>query len=246
MTAPPATPRSEQTPRERTPSEPVSSEPTPVKDHRTRRLGPLGNALDWRIIRLQADYLRDKPTARADLARLRRGLGKPAGSVPEIWDITIGAVPESLQWNRDEPGRAEHAAHAVLCLFALHQQSLSVAAHVPGTSFGQAVARLSRAEGRSADAVTRRFMAVATAGSINEVLAHVRGLVTQLRGIKQGLDYARLADDLLAVLTPGRATTIRLAWGRDFYRTIPDTDPDTTVADPADSFASASPGATDE
>jgi CRISPR system Cascade subunit CasB len=204
---------------------------------RPRRLGPLGLALDRRITGLRTDYLRDAPAARADLARLRRGLGKPAGSVPEIWDITIGAVPEALRWNRDEPSRAEHAAHAVLCLFALHQQSLSVPAHVPGVSFGQAVARLAAAEGRSADAVTRRFMAVATAASIDEVLVHIRGLITQLRGIRQGLDYARLADDVLGLLTPGTATAVRLAWGRDFYRTTPDapdTDTDTdTGADAA-------------
>lgn len=88
MTAPPAIPPSATTPTERTPGKP----------HRTRRLGPLGNALDWRIIRLQTEYLRDKPTARADLARLRRGLGKPAGSVPEIWDITIGRDSTTPGW----------------------------------------------------------------------------------------------------------------------------------------------------
>lgn len=187
-----------------------------------RRLGPLGRALAWRIERLQAEYLRGTPAARADLARLRRGLGKPAGSVPDIWEMTIGAVPDELTWHRDEPSRAEQSAHATLTLYAVHQQSLAVPAHVPGVSFGRAVGRLRLSQNRSEEAVTRRFMAVATAESIGEVLTHVRGLITQLRAERQGLDYARFADDVVSLLSPGRAQRVRLAWGRAFYRTRPD------------------------
>ena len=122
----------------------------------------LGRALDWRLDRLQAEYLAGSPRARADLAKLRRALGKPAGSVPEAWEYTVGAVPESLRWDRDEPTRAEQAAHAALTLFAMHQQSMPVAAHVPGVSLGRAVGVLAAGGEQSADAVTRRFMAVAT------------------------------------------------------------------------------------
>ncbi len=195
----------------------------PTGGARTRRLGPLGFALDWRIERLQADYLRGSSGARADLARLRRGLGKPAGSVPEIWEITVGAVPDSLSWDRDEPSRAEQAAHAALTLFALHQQSMPVPAHTAGATFGRAAGLLRGDSGRSEEAVTRRFMAVATAESIDEVLVHVRGLITQLRSARRGIDYARFADDLLGLLTPTRVKSVRLAWGRDFYRTTSDT-----------------------
>jgi CRISPR system Cascade subunit CasB len=68
-------------------------------------------------------------------------------------------------------------------------------------------------------AITRRFMAVATAQSINEVLFHVRGLITQLRREKQPLDYAMFAEDVFNLLTPGQENRVRLAWGREFYRT---------------------------
>lgn len=107
---------------------------------------------------------------RADLARLRRALGKPAGSVPEVWAYTVGAVPESLRWDRDEPSRAEQAAHAALTLFAMHQQSMPVPAHMHGVSLGRAVGQLAAGGEQSADAVTRRFMAVATATSVDEAL----------------------------------------------------------------------------
>ena len=189
--------------------------------HGKRWLDKLGKALDGRLDRLQSEYLAGAPRARADIAKLRRALGKPTGSVPEVWEYTVAAVPSSLQWDRDEPTRAEDAAHAALTLFALHQQSMTVPAHQHNISFGHAVGRLTQREERSQQAVTRRFMAVATAGSMDEMLNHIRGLVTQLHSAQIGFDYAQLADDLLKLLNPQRAQRVRLSWGRDFYRSAP-------------------------
>lgn len=188
----------------------------------SRRAGRLGSALAGHLTRLQREYLAESSRAKATLAGLRRGLGKPAGSVPEIWEITIAAVPDQLQWKdgkgEPEPSRAEQAAHAAMTLYAVHQQSMFVPAHVPGVSFGRGVGRLRSSDQCSDEAVTRRFMAVSTAESAEEALWHMRGLITQLRSAQVGLDYAVLADDLLDLLTPGRATRVRLSWGRDFYR----------------------------
>lgn len=208
----------------------TASEPKPEVTP-SRRLGLLGTALDWRLARLQREYLEGSAGARADLAQLRRGLGKPPGSVPEIWDITVGAVPARLSWDRDEPSRGEQAAHATLTLFALHQQSLALPAHRPEVPFGRAAGRLATSDGPSQEAVTRRFMAVATSVTIQEVLVHVRGLINQLKAQHLGLDYARLADDLLGLLTPGRERMVQIRWGRDFYRTIPTASQDAESTD---------------
>ncbi|GAA5112698.1 type I-E CRISPR-associated protein Cse2/CasB [Haloechinothrix salitolerans] len=186
-----------------------------------RRLGSLGVALDKPIKALQAAYLRESSSARADLARLRRGIGKPAGSVPEIWELTIGAVPSKLAGKDDGLSRAEQAAHTALTLYAMHQQSVSIPMHVAGVSFGRAVGRLRLVDQRSEQAVTRRFMAAATAVSIAELLTHVRGLITQLGSAELGMDYAAFADDVSKLLTPATAQAVRLRWGRDFYRTRP-------------------------
>lgn len=210
-----------------TTSESATTPSGPAQQPR-RWLGTLGKSLDGRLGRLQADYLAGSPRARADIAKLRRALGKPTGSVPEVWEYTVAAVPASLQWERDEPSRAEQAAHAALTLFAQHQQSMTVPAHQHSVSFGWAVGRLAQVEERSHQAVTRRFMAVATAGSVGEMLTHMRGLITQLRSAQIGFDYAQLADDLLGLLTPERAQRVRLAWGRDFYRTTTASDPTST------------------
>jgi CRISPR system Cascade subunit CasB len=207
----------------------------PQNPVRSRKPRQLGSALTPNLAKLQREYLAESSHAKTTLAQLRRGLGKAAGGVPEIWEITIAAVPGELQ-GKDEPSRAEQAAHAAMTLYAVHQQSLSVPTHVPGVSFGQAVGRLRFSDQRSEEAVTRRFMAVSTAESIREALWHMRGLITQLRSAQIGLDYAVLADDLLDLLTPGRATRVRLAWGRDFYRSegsSTESVPNTDNTDPA-------------
>jgi CRISPR system Cascade subunit CasB len=195
-----------------------AQEASPDTDRKSGEPGTLGKALDPKITRLQREILAESATARAELARLRRGLGKSAGSVPDIWELTIGLVPPDLA-SPGNPSRAEQAAHAAMTLYALHQQSLDVKIHKPGERFGAAVRRLAKADKRREEAVTRRFMAVATAQSIDEVLFHVRGLITQLRKEKIPVDYAMFADDILDLLTPGREIQVRLRWGRAFYRT---------------------------
>jgi CRISPR system Cascade subunit CasB len=198
----------------------------------------LGRAVDKKITSLQDEYIAKSPAARAELARLRRGLGKTAGSVPDIWELTVGLVPRDMVWDGDEPSRAEQAVHAAMTLYALHQQSQDIEMHKPGVRLGTAVRRLAAGDGTKSSqkeskegggkdrkedgrkqAVTRRFMAVATAQSIDEVLFHVRGLIGQLRREEQPLDYAMFAEDVLKLLTPGRENQVRLAWGRDYYRT---------------------------
>ncbi|WP_067904824.1 type I-E CRISPR-associated protein Cse2/CasB [Nocardia vaccinii] len=206
----------------------TTTEQTSAAPARAYRLAVLGRALDGQLKRLQAEFRQGTPSARADLARLRRGLGRPPGEMPEIWGLTIAVVPEEVRWGPgerrlDEHGqelasRTEQAAHAALTLFALHQQSMTGPAHVPGVRFGTAVRNLAAHPERSTDAITRRFMAVSTAQSMDELLVHVRGLITQLRADQRGFDYARFADDLVDLLTPGREVGARLAWGRDFYR----------------------------
>lgn len=156
----------------------------------------------------------------ADLASLRRGLGKAAGEVPAMWRFYTtlradGALTAPLQ-----------AEHATLCLFALHQQAQSRLMHQAGIGFGTAVARLRSSGKFSAEAVDGRFVAAATATSFTEITAHLRGLVTQLRTIGQPLDYTRLLRNLQDWQDPGKVHAVRRWWGSQYYtmRNQPDDD----------------------
>lgn len=145
-----------------------------------------------------------------DLAALRRGLGKTAGSVPQMWRFY-----EAIVAGENSPRLA--AEHAALSLYGLHQQSQRASMHRPGEGLGTALLRLSRQDSVSEEAVTRRFNAAATATSSTELVAHLRGLVTQLRSHGIPLDYSRLWRDLLDWTFPEGQARVRRRWGMQFY-----------------------------
>ena len=89
--------------------------------------------------------------------------------------------------------------------------------HQPGQSIGTA-ARILSGRAPSEDATRRRFEALGTASTFEEVTHHARGVVSQLRAYGIPLDYGQFADQLVWLLRPATADRVRLAWGRDFYR----------------------------
>ncbi|MEH0933998.1 type I-E CRISPR-associated protein Cse2/CasB [Micromonospora psammae] len=179
----------------------------------------------------ERDFPKTVPEGR-DLAALRAGLGREPGSVPAMWPYytrlrTDGWVTPEL--------RAEHAA---LALFAVHQQSQSRLMHQPDIGLGWAVANLRRSDKFSAEAVDRRFGAAATATSFTEVVAHLRGLVSQLRALKpaQPLDYSRLVRDLCDWQHQDRVHSVRRRWGSQYF-TIQKESETSTAQDPTPSPA---------
>ncbi|MDG4768645.1 type I-E CRISPR-associated protein Cse2/CasB [Solwaraspora sp. WMMD406] len=154
-----------------------------------------------------------KPTevAGSDLAALRRGAGRDAGDVPEMWRFytTLQHDGRRLPWLKAE--------HAALTLYGIHQQSKHRPMHVAGIGLGAAMRALRSSGKYSEEAIDRRFTAAATATSFGEVCLHLRGLVTQLRGIDQPVDYTRLYQDLIAWQDPTRVASVRRVWGRQYF-----------------------------
>lgn len=161
-----------------------------------------------------------EPAARAELAVLRRGVGKKPGEDPKLWAIAFEDLPEALMGKGPEPSRAEYAVYTALTLYAQHQQGKSFKTESMNrktVSLGIALRRLvdpMEDEGR----VKRRFDAFATAGGIIELANHARGLIKLLGGNGIPLDYADFAADLYRYQYPASRDGVRLKWGRDFYR----------------------------
>lgn len=197
----------------------------------------------------------------ADLAALRRGLGREPWSVPAMWPFYVQTGPPQ---EATKKYTAEQAAeHAALTLFAVHQQAQERPMHRAGVGLGTAAFMLrqhaesarsgdERAKGKQAngtaaeskqvngstaepkqvdwsriDPVDRRFAAAATATDLTELVLHLRGLVTQLRGIGQPLDYTKLYEDLCRWQDPGRADEVRRWWGMQYFTRVKET-PTTT------------------
>jgi CRISPR system Cascade subunit CasB len=167
------------------------------------------------------------PSSRATLAKLRRGIGKAPGSIPDIWEITLGELPEEWHSVKGVPTYAENAVHAALTLYALHQQGKDRSMSVNGKdddgkyigdSFGAAVGKL--INGDNENAIKRRFDAAATAADFSEFAHHARGLIQLLKAAEIPLDYPRFAQDLFDYQLPNGANGVRLRWGEDFYRAL--------------------------
>ena len=79
---------------------------------------------------------------RAELAKLRRGIGHAPGELPELWGGLLQGMPASF-YGTNGPSHEEWAVYLALTLYALHQQSNDiVCVSQPGCTLGRAVRRL--------------------------------------------------------------------------------------------------------
>jgi CRISPR system Cascade subunit CasB len=157
---------------------------------------------------------------RAILAKLRRGIGKQPGGIPELWEITLGGLPEELTGKGSEATRGEWAVHTALTLYALHQQGKDISKQCmsqDGQSLGRSLRKLIDNEDDE-KRIKRRFDAAATSNSLEEFSHHLRGLIQILKSEDIPLDYPALAKELYFFQFPEARDSVRLRWGRDFYR----------------------------
>lgn len=173
-----------------------------------------------------------------ELAALRRGARREAGSVPEMWPFYESVIEEKhltghhTDWQPPINLQAEHHA---LTLFGVHQQSQSQPMHVRDVGVGDAILALRESQRFSEEALDRRFAQAATATSLNELAQHLRGLISQLRvrGNPQPLDYTRLMKDLNDWCWPQSQSRVRRRWGGQYHRWArrePDDKADLTTA----------------
>ena len=190
-------------------------------------LGMAGAVVEREITRLQRGYLNDESAAVAALARLRRGVGKGAGTVPDLWGLVeIGDLYTQRSSDESDLVRAEEAVHTALTLWAVHQQSRRTGMHQrgrPELELGAAVRSL-MPQGEMDEPLRKRFVRAGTADSVPTLAARLREIVQLLRQEDVALDYALLADQVHCWARPGGAATVRSDWGRSFhaYRTKTD------------------------
>ncbi|PAZ12275.1 type I-E CRISPR-associated protein Cse2/CasB [Streptomyces sp. SA15] len=179
-----------------------------------------------RITPWQEGYLRDRPKDVAALARLRRGAGRDAAELPDLWALVdTGPLHARIEGVRllgeEELVRAENALHAALTLWALHQQSRGVRMHRPHalkrpTGLGAAVRRLMPPNGID-EPVRKRLVRAGTAPDLTTLSQRLRDLIVLLRRADIPLDYGLLAGQLYAWQWPGGVDTVRREWGRSFH-----------------------------
>jgi CRISPR system Cascade subunit CasB len=126
---------------------------------------------------------------RAEIAILRRSLGKPPGASPEVFRIIGRFLPESV--------RAEEDCFLVAGLFAKHPLSWPPTGDEThrARNFGASMYNLKlKREGRG-EGVERRFSAL-LAASREELGDHLRHAISLLATDEVAVDWLQLLDDL--------------------------------------------------
>jgi CRISPR type I-E-associated protein CasB/Cse2 len=167
-----------------------------------------------------------RPSAGAELAALRAGVGEEAGTVPAMWAFYRTRMGSELR-ARGALTRDLTAEHAALALFGIHQQGRRQLMHAPGTSPGAACRLLlARNSGTDRTALENRLGILLTSQDSRELAHHLRSLVPLLRQADVGLDYTlvrRAVRDWDDPKRPEAQSRLRSAWDRDFHRASPQT-----------------------
>ncbi len=78
------------------------------------------------LIRLKDTGDERRYPGRAELARMRQGIGKRPGDIPELWGMLFADVPEEMEGKWNEPAGVEWAVYTALTLYVLHQQGRDI------------------------------------------------------------------------------------------------------------------------
>jgi CRISPR system Cascade subunit CasB len=156
---------------------------------------------------------------KAALAALRRGLGKPAGTVPEMFPYVEPFIPVN------EYARHVEAAYLVASLFGLHPnhgESSEEARSRQQRGFGASLAQLRRREGSTDEdeGVARRFGALLNCDR-EGLPTHLRHLMTLLhsRSRDTPIDYSQLYNDIARWDAPDHY--VQRNWAAGFWRRAP-------------------------
>lgn len=169
------------------------------------------------------DSISETGIGKALLAKLRRGLGKEPGDIPEVWGAFLEDIPEELLGKNGNPSAAEDAVYHALTLFALHHQGTASAGNVfvDGQSLGRAVGKLALLDDSGdSSRIEKKLEYAARASSLRDLVIRLRSLVQLLKAKGIGLDYCRLAEDLYRFSFEEDRRNVRLQWGRDFFNEL--------------------------
>ncbi|NLM17637.1 MAG: type I-E CRISPR-associated protein Cse2/CasB [Candidatus Riflebacteria bacterium] len=180
---------------------------------------------------------------KAVLARLRNSIGRDISQTSDVWPEVFANMPERFLSQDGNPTDEEKAIFAALQLYALHQQGRNEPVHEcfksektnelsdkksseeqderqlksgSGFNIGNSLSSLSK--GEASESIDKRFNAMITSATFEEMLVHLRHLISILKSKDktQTVDYARLADDFFWFLKNSKEQ-VRLRWGEGYY-----------------------------
>ena len=157
----------------------------------------------------------DTGAGKAILAELRHGIGREPGEITSLWGTIFAGMPEEL-FGKNTVSKAEWAVYTALTLYALHKQGKEDV-FAENISVGKAAARLISSD-EDEERIIKRLNTVITVVNPKDLAYNLRGVIQLIRNEDIRLDHAMLAKDLYYLSIPERSDSVKLRWGRDFYK----------------------------
>jgi len=148
-------------------------------------------------------YLEKRREDRAMLAALRRGLGRPPGTAPEMYRYVVPWLGD------DTPRWREDAYYLVAALFAYHPKEGGQG------NLGRSFARARVPQGDNT-AIERRFTALLSAHP-DDLDVYLRQAISFLKSKETPVDWHQLLSDVMAWGHPDYRERVQKAWARAFW-----------------------------
>lgn len=158
---------------------------------------------------------------KATLSNLRNSVGRPSVENLEGIKLLYEFIPEEFYTKYSKLTFEENAILTTLQLYAIHQQSEDESVNDTEMKDGWDNVGESISEMRNEDnflSLDRRFNAMITSQSFEELSNHLRQLIKILKGTKEliKVNYPKLAQDLYD-FARGYDERVRLNWSRAYY-----------------------------
>ncbi|HBG02795.1 MAG TPA: type I-E CRISPR-associated protein Cse2/CasB [Firmicutes bacterium] len=176
-----------------------------------------------RILNLIAGDLQASST-KAYLASLRQSVNRDVHLATGVFPVIFSNIPTEYLGESGDLTSGERSIILALQLFALHQQGSDQSVNAQSdpkadkafADLGKSLRSLRAVD--DSQAIDRRFNAMITATSFDELANHLRHLIKLLKSrTDTKVDYAQLAQDLFW-FQKGQKSSIRLKWSRSYYR----------------------------
>ncbi len=144
---------------------------------------------------------------RAELAALRRGLGKPPGSAPEMYPLVVPWLPAGIGL------REEEAYYLTASLFAAHPEWWRASESEKwGNNLGASFYRL--AKKKESGSIEKRFMAILNSQR-EDLSVHLRHAVSLFKSGSIPVDWVCLLRDLRGWDREDRL--VQRNWAKSFW-----------------------------
>lgn len=153
-------------------------------------------------------YLESLAEDRAALAALRRGLGQPPGTAPEMHRYVVRFLPREAQPN----SWVEQSYYLIAALYGLHPEQGT------GVNLGHHFAQTLDPDPEKNTAIERRFTALLTAHP-DDLAFYLRQAISFLKSRPEpiAVNWLQLLSDVLAWGNPYKQSQVQKQWAARFW-----------------------------